>query len=52
MEAARLIKMASSMIPSSGRAPKQGSRWDRFGTEACGNDKKYSGLALRVLEYM
>ena len=40
------------MIPSSGRVPEQGSRWDRFGTEACGSDKIVSGLAPRVSEYM
>ena len=52
MEAARLMKMASPMIPPSGRAPEQGSRWDRFGTEACGGDKIVSGLAPRVSEFM
>ena len=47
-----MMKMASPMIPSSGRVPEQGSRWDRFGTEACGGNKIVSGLALRVSGFM
>ena len=46
------MKMASPMIPPSGKVPEKGSRWDRFGIEACGGDKIVSGLALRVSEYM
>ena len=52
MEAARLMKMASPMIPPSDRVPEQGSRRDRFGTEACGGDKIVSGLAPRVLGFL
>ena len=39
MEAARLMKRPPAMASPSGRTLEQGSRWDLFGTEACGGDK-------------
>ena len=30
------MKKPLAMVPPSGRAPEQGSNWDRFGIEACG----------------
>ena len=33
------MKRPPAMASPSGRAPEQGSRWDLFGTEACGGDK-------------
>ena len=51
MEVARLMKRPPWMGFPFGRAPKQGSRWDHFKTEACGGDKIVSGLALRVLGF-
>ena len=52
MEAARMMKMASPMIPPSGRAPEKGSRCDRFGTEACDGGVKVLGYFPRVSKYI
>ena len=43
METTGMMKMASSDDPPSGWVPEQSSRWDRFGTEACGGVKTHLG---------
>ena len=43
METAGMMKMASGDDSPSSRVLEKGSRWDLFGTEACGGAKTHLG---------